>query len=272
MNELIKIIDHKGKRVVDARELHKFLGSKRQFGNWINQRIEEYGFVDGQDYVSFNKIVKRETGASTRKEYALTTDTAKEVSMLENNEKGKIARRYFIEAEKQRNLMLKDPSSMNRIELFELAIIQEKKRIALEADNQLKDDQLKQAAPKIEYHDEVLNSNEAHNVTVFAKNFGMSAMALNKFLCDEKIQFKTNHKKHFNKKTGKETKSFTWVPGWKYQYQGYCTIRTISIPQKDGTTKSTKSLVWFEKGQKFIYELLKKRGVLKVEQQKLNFK
>lgn len=87
MDELIKITEHDGKRAVNARELHQFLENKRQFANWIEQRIEQYGFVENQDYCSFNKIVKRETGATTCKEYALSLDMAKELSMVENNEK-----------------------------------------------------------------------------------------------------------------------------------------------------------------------------------------
>lgn len=103
MDELIKVTEHDGKRAVNARELHQFLENKRQFANWIEQRIEQYGFVENQDYCSFNKIVKRETGATTCKEYALSLDMAKELSMVENNEKGRLARKYFIECEKKAN-------------------------------------------------------------------------------------------------------------------------------------------------------------------------
>ena len=61
---------------------NQFLENKRQFANWIEQRIEQYGFVENQDYCSFNKIVKRETGATTCKEYALSLDMAKELSIF----------------------------------------------------------------------------------------------------------------------------------------------------------------------------------------------
>jgi phage anti-repressor protein len=100
MNELVKITEQNGKRAVNARELHQFLESKQEFANWIKGRIEKYGFIEGQDFTSFDNFVKRETGSSVRKEYALSVDMAKELSMVENNEKGKQARRYFIECEK----------------------------------------------------------------------------------------------------------------------------------------------------------------------------
>ena len=94
--------DSQQKYVVNARELHGFLESGRQFANWIQERIEKYGFSDGADYTSFNKIVKRGTGGgTTRTEYLLTLDSAKEIAMVENNEKGRQVRRYFIACEER---------------------------------------------------------------------------------------------------------------------------------------------------------------------------
>lgn len=98
---MIQIIEHNGQRAVNARELHTFLENKRQFADWIKQRIEQYGFVENQDYEVFHNFVKRETGGSTRTEYALSLDMAKELSMVENNEKGRMARKYFIQCEKK---------------------------------------------------------------------------------------------------------------------------------------------------------------------------
>jgi len=100
MEEIIKITEKDGQKAVNARELHEFLGNKREFVTWIKQRIEQYGFVENQDYTSFDNIVKRENGATVRKEYAISLDMAKELSMVENNEKGRLARKYFIECEK----------------------------------------------------------------------------------------------------------------------------------------------------------------------------
>ena len=45
-------------QAVNARELYEFLGSKRQFANWIKERIESYEFVENVDYVVFNNFVK----------------------------------------------------------------------------------------------------------------------------------------------------------------------------------------------------------------------
>jgi phage anti-repressor protein len=100
MKELIKITEQDGRQAVSARELHAFLGSKQNFADWIKSRIKQYGLIENEDYVSLHKIMKRAVGGSTRIEYALSVDCAKELAMVEGNEQGKRARRYFIVAEK----------------------------------------------------------------------------------------------------------------------------------------------------------------------------
>lgn len=98
---LIAITEQGDKQVVNARDLHAFLESKQEFANWIKSRIKDYGFIENQDFTSFDNFVKREKGGSVRKEYAITLDMAKELSMLERNQKGRDARKYFIEVEKR---------------------------------------------------------------------------------------------------------------------------------------------------------------------------
>ena len=78
-----------GFNVVDARSFHNYLGSKQQFADWIQKRIKEYGFVENEDFTSFHKIMKRETGATKLKEYAITLDMAKELAMVERTDKGR---------------------------------------------------------------------------------------------------------------------------------------------------------------------------------------
>ncbi|AKG08409.1 repressor [Moraxella bovoculi] len=87
-------------QAVNARELHEFLQNKRQFSDWIKQRISEYDFVENQDFVSFSQNCEKPKGGRPTTEYAITLDMAKELSMVERNEQGKMARRYFIECER----------------------------------------------------------------------------------------------------------------------------------------------------------------------------
>ena len=102
MNELIALnqstINGEVQQTVNARELHAFLESKQDFSTWIKNRIEKYGFVENQDFVRFHK--KMEANNATMIEYYITLDMAKEVAMIENNDKGKQARQYFIGCEK----------------------------------------------------------------------------------------------------------------------------------------------------------------------------
>jgi len=102
MEELIKIsrTDH-GRDVVSARDLHAFLESRQHFMDWIKNRIEKYGFVENEDFKVFHNLMKNPNGGRPLTEYSLTLDCAKELSMVEGNEKGKQARRYFIECERR---------------------------------------------------------------------------------------------------------------------------------------------------------------------------
>jgi len=84
---------------VNARDLHAFLASKRGFSTWIKDRIKSYDFIEGVDFRSFTEIVEREVGATTRIEYILSINMAKELSMLEGSNRGKKARQYFIACE-----------------------------------------------------------------------------------------------------------------------------------------------------------------------------
>lgn len=77
-----------GSVAVSGRELHKFLGIKTQYTKWF-ERMAEYGFVENQDFQALSQ--KRLTAQGNSTEYidhALTIDTAKEISMIQRNERG----------------------------------------------------------------------------------------------------------------------------------------------------------------------------------------
>ena len=88
----------------DARKLHEFLQVKSNFTTWIARRIEEYGFAENQDFLVFQNWNTKNGRGGNRKavtEYHITLDMAKELAMVERNEQGRAARRYFIECEKK---------------------------------------------------------------------------------------------------------------------------------------------------------------------------
>ena len=83
---------------MDARELHAFLEVGRDFSNWIKDRIDQYDLKEREDYVlTVAKVGVRNN--VTQKDYHLTLDTAKELSMVERNQKGKEARKYLPDLE-----------------------------------------------------------------------------------------------------------------------------------------------------------------------------
>lgn len=98
---MIQISEHNGEQMVDARELHSFLEVGKMFANWIKDRIDRYGFTEGVDYVVLDGLPKLASEPHNKRDYAITLDMAKELAMLERNEKGKEARRYFIECERK---------------------------------------------------------------------------------------------------------------------------------------------------------------------------
>ena len=104
MNQLITITTNENdEQLVSGRELHKFLGVKTRYSIWFD-RMSEYGFTEDIDYTAV--VQKRTTAQGNQTEYidhAMKLDMAKEVSMIQRNEKGKQARQYFLEVEKAWN-------------------------------------------------------------------------------------------------------------------------------------------------------------------------
>jgi anti-repressor protein len=162
MTELIKIHTSDDRQLVDARELHAFLENKRQFSDWIKQRIDQYGFIENHDYIGFSQNSEKPSGGRPSFEYGLTLDMAKELSMVENNEKGKIARRYFIQKEKEASVNI---STISRKDLAKMLLESEEEKERLIQDvAQLgartleQEKALEAAAPKVLFADTVTAS------------------------------------------------------------------------------------------------------------------
>ena len=274
--EVIKIEEYDGKQAVNARELHQKLGSKRQFANWIQERISKYGFVENQDFEVFNKFVKRETGGSTRKEYALSLDMAKELCMVENNDAGRRIRKYFIDMENEaRKLMLQQSAvpSYQEVDPIKRAtrwIEEEKERQALKLENKRKQEALEasqrevvelsstitQMQPKVSYVDSILQSKSTVTVTSIAQDYGETARKFNLILRDLKIQHKVGSQ---------------WIVYRDYLKEGYVQSKTFDYVHKDGSLGVGLNTVWTQKGRLFLYEFLKSKGILPlIEQQNSN--
>ena len=101
MNELIKIEERGGEQLVSGRELHEFLGIKTKYKDWF-PRMCEYGFVENTDFIAIaQKRATAQGNETTYTDHFMKISMAKEISMIQRNEKGKQARLYFIECEKR---------------------------------------------------------------------------------------------------------------------------------------------------------------------------
>ncbi len=98
-NELVPVYETStGEKVVYGTELYECLGSKQEYSNWVRNRLKECDSLENED---FTIILSKSTGGRPKNEYIIKLDTAKEMAMLERNEKGKQVRRYFIQVEKK---------------------------------------------------------------------------------------------------------------------------------------------------------------------------
>lgn len=98
-NELVPVYETStGEKVVYGSELHKVLEVKSRYREWINRRFSDIDAIENEDYEAAE--ISAPSGQA-KKEYIIKLDTAKEMAMLERNEKGKQVRRYFIQIEKK---------------------------------------------------------------------------------------------------------------------------------------------------------------------------
>lgn len=237
MNELIKITEYNGNQAVSARDLHKFLEITERFSSWF-ERMLQYGFVKNIDYQGcefFNALANQ-----TLTDYALTLDCAKEISMIQRSKKGKEAREYFIECEKQlRSGKFALPTTYK--EALQSLLIEVEAKERLQAQNELQAKELEKQAPKVAYYDEVLTSQSTYNANQIAKELGMSAVTLNKKLHELKVQYKQGGQ---------------WLLYHPHQNKGYTKTVTYTYTDSKGETCTNSSTVWTEKGRAFIHSII----------------
>lgn len=218
MNELIKVTEENGEQLVSARELHEFLESKQEFTNWFKNRIEKYGFLENEDFMT----ILSKSGGRPQTNYILKLDMAKELSMVEANEKGSQARRYFIECEKKALKQI----PVNYLEALKQLVVSEEKRIEAERTNAI-----------------LMHISKNYTMTEIAKELNLkSATELNKKLNELKIQYKQNG---------------TWVLYSKYANLGYVDIKQSVLDNG----KVVYDRKWTQLGRKFLLELFCKEVI-----------
>ncbi|MCL2481503.1 MAG: antA/AntB antirepressor family protein [Spirochaetaceae bacterium] len=104
-----------GKVAVSAKQLYEYLDVDTRFNDWIERKIQKYEFVENQDYVlvAQKRVTNNPKNPVTEfTDYAMTINMAKELSMVENNDRGRQARKYFIECEERLKHVVQEQKSV----------------------------------------------------------------------------------------------------------------------------------------------------------------
>lgn len=240
MNELIPTHENEdGNLLVSGRDLHEFLEVGTQYTKWLD-RMTDYGFVENVDYllVSQKRPTKNPKNPFTEiVDHHIKVDMAKEISMIQRNDKGKEARQYFLELERRWN---SPEMIIKRAHEF-----LEKQVAALTTSNLVLEQQVQEFKPKASYYDTVLQNKSLLSITRIAKDYGMSGTKMNRLLHDLGVQYRQGD---------------IWLLYAKYQDRGYTQTSTHVID----ADKSKIMTKWTQKGRLFIYDLLKNEGTLPV--------
>lgn len=181
MKDLIPISYDNDRPTVLASDLHDFLEVQTAFKDWF-PRMCEYGFTENQDYCSFLSVRSDGLPGRQKRDAQLTIDMAKEICMIQRNERGKQARRYFLEVERQWN-------SPDAIMHRALTIANDRVK-HLMADNAKLTVDLEIARPKAEYFDELVDRNLLTNFRETAKQLEVKEKDFVSFLLGHKYIYR----------------------------------------------------------------------------------
>lgn len=230
-------------QTVSARELHAYLEVATRFNDWVTTRIADFGFVENQDFTTFteNPVKGRPS-----KEYALTIDMAKELSMVERNEKGKQARQYFIECERQAKAMAPAiPQTLPEALRLAAEAIEDRDRLALE--NKAQTEALAEAAPKVRALERIASPTEgAVCLRIAAKLLQMPEKQFFQFANAEGYIFRHHH-------------SRVWQGYAEKAKAGLVEQKFTTVTRDDGSEKTVEQVLITRLGIAKLAEKLERR-------------
>nr|DAW68258.1 MAG TPA: antirepressor protein [Caudoviricetes sp.] len=240
MNNLISVqVNENQEQTISGRELHMFLGVETPYKKWFD-RMCEYGFEENRDYLVTDIFVPNSNGGKQNQvEHILKLDMAKELCMLARNEKGKQARHYFLEVER-------DWNSPEKV-MARALVIAGKQIDTLKLENTMQQQVIAEFKPIKEYVDTILSSEDTVTITQIAADYGLSAKALNKILNEQGLI----------RKVGGQ-----WVLYSSHMQKGYTRSETIDVARADGSVKVVMNTKWTQKGRLKIHELLTAIGIV----------
>lgn len=247
MDELIRINYDSERPTVNGRDLHDALQVKTAYKDWF-PRMCEYGFSEGTDFCSF---LSESSGGRPAVNHQLTIDMAKQLCMIQRTDIGRKFRQYFIQVEEAWN---SPEAVMARALQFanqQLALLRHQ-NMELTDTIAVQNQQILEMKPKVSYYDVVLNCKDLISTSAIAKDYGKSAIWMNRYLHEKGVQFKQGD---------------IWFLYQKYAQKGYTSTKTHSYPGTDGETHTKVHTYWTQKGRLFIYELMKSDGMMPLIEQ-----
>ena len=234
MTELIKVQERDGEQLVSGRELHKFLESSERFSKWW-ERMVGYGFIENKDYTLYQKVHPQNKQEII--DYLMKISMAKEISMLQRNEKGKEARMYFIKCEEAWNC---DEAIVSRA-----LSIQNKRILEYKEKIDVLERKIDSDAQRVSFAETIEKSSDCLLVREFSKVIANEGINLG-----EKKLYKWFREKGFILKNSTE-------PTQRAVTMGLFKVaeRVVKAVTKDIVTKTPRIT---GKGQIYFLELLKK--------------
>lgn len=234
MNELIKIeVTENQEPAISGRELHEFLEVATPYDKWF-PRMVEYGFTEGTDFSTF---LSESTGGRPAVNHLLKIDMAKELAMIQRTEKGKQARQYFIQIEKDYNR----PEKI----MARALVIAERELSNLQIENKIKEEKIetltlenKELSKKIE---EYTKQNRLTSMEDFAEELGTTDTILYSFLNVIGVIYFVAGDWNFHS---------------PYRYRGFAELRTTDYRDKEGRIKCGLRIFWTEEGKDFVKRLI----------------
>lgn len=234
MNELFNVTTNGDKLTLSARELYKELNIAGRFSRWFEQ-MSEYGFEENVDFTSVQNCTVVNNGATRElQDYRITLDMAKEIAMLQRNEKGKEIRRKLIELEKAWN-------SPEKVMARALDIAH--KTIA---NLQIENEEMK---PKAIFADAVATSDTSILIGDLAKLIKQNGTDIG-----QKRLFERMRNDGYLIKTGASKN----MPTQKAMEKGLFEVKERVISNPDGSTRITRTTKVTGQGQIFFINKFKK--------------
>ena len=234
MTELIKVQERDGEQLVSGRELHQFLESSERFSKWW-ERMVGYGFEENKDYTLYQKVHPQNKQEII--DYLMKISMAKEISMLQRNEKGKEARNYFIKCEEAWN--------SDEIVMARAILIQNKKILGYKEKIDILEKKIENDAPRVSFAETIEKASDCLLVREFSKLIATEGIHLG-----EKKLYRWFREKGFILKNSTE-------PTQTAVQKGLFKVAERVVKAVTGDIISTTTRIT-GKGQVYFLDLLKK--------------